>query len=68
MDESGKACHLLGQSSEAISHYRNYLAHFGINLEILNLMGSCFYKMGSYQGIKLALGLPGIQLPNLNNS
>lgn len=45
----GKASHLQGQFEEAISHYRNYLGHFGINLEILNLMGSCFYKMGRHQ-------------------
>jgi len=43
----GKSSHSLGQFEEAISYYKEYLSHFGTNLEILNLMGTCYYKLGN---------------------
>ncbi|MFB0564695.1 MAG: GWxTD domain-containing protein [Candidatus Aminicenantaceae bacterium] len=43
----GKSCHALGQFTEAISYYKNYLSRFGTNLEILNLMGTCYYRLGN---------------------
>lgn len=42
----GKSSHALGQFQEALSYYERYLSHFGANLEILNLMGSCYYQLG----------------------
>jgi len=42
----GKSSHALGQFKEALSYYERYLSHFGANLEILNLMGSCHYQLG----------------------
>jgi len=42
----GKSTHSLGQFEEAISYYERYLSHFGANLEILNLIGSCHYQLG----------------------
>ncbi len=42
----GKSTHALGQFQEALSYYERYLSHFGANLEILNLMGSCYYQLG----------------------
>jgi len=43
----GKACHALGQYGEATSYYEKYLSRFGTNIEVLNLMGSCQYKLGN---------------------
>ena len=43
----GKSCHALGQFEEALSHYKSYLSRIGTNLEILNLMGSCYYQLGN---------------------
>ena len=43
----GKSCHTLGQYAEAITYYRNYLSRFGANLEILNLLGTAYYKVGN---------------------
>jgi GWxTD domain-containing protein len=43
----GKSCHSLGQYQEAISYYQNYLSHVGTNLEIFNLLGTCYYQLGN---------------------
>ncbi|NIM90938.1 MAG: GWxTD domain-containing protein [Candidatus Aminicenantes bacterium] len=42
----GKSTHALGLYQEALSFYERYLSHFGANLEILNLVGSCHYQLG----------------------
>jgi len=42
----GKSCHALEQYSEAASFYREYLSRFGLNLEVLNLLGMAHYRMG----------------------
>jgi len=43
----GKAAHALGQFRKALSYYEKYFSQFGMNLEILNLMGTCHYKLGN---------------------
>jgi len=43
----GKAAHALGQFRKALSYYEKYFSRFGMNLEILNLMGTCHYKLGN---------------------
>lgn len=43
----GKSVHSLGQLDEAITHYKDYLSRFGLNLEILNLLGTAYYQMGN---------------------
>ncbi len=42
----GKATHSLGGYSEALAIYEKYLSRFGLNLEILNLRGTCHYQLG----------------------
>lgn len=42
----GKSCHALGELEEAATHYQEYLSRFGLNLEILNLLGMAYYRMG----------------------
>ncbi|MGB9763782.1 MAG: GWxTD domain-containing protein [Candidatus Saccharicenans sp.] len=46
---------LLGQSSqalnkyeEAISYYKQYLTHFGTNINVLNAIGECYYQLGDF--------------------
>jgi GWxTD domain-containing protein len=41
----GKSSHSLGKFDEAISYYQSYLSRFGANLEILNLLGTCYFKL-----------------------
>jgi GWxTD domain-containing protein len=41
----GKSIHSLGKFDEAISYYQSYLSRFGANLEILNLLGTCYFKL-----------------------
>lgn len=42
----GKSVHSLGQLDEAIALYSDYLSRFGLNLEILNLLGTAYYQKG----------------------
>jgi tetratricopeptide (TPR) repeat protein len=43
----GKSAHSLGLLNEAIADYTNYLSRFGLNLEILNLLGTAHYQKGN---------------------
>ena len=43
----GKSAHSLGQLDEAITYYGDYLSRFGLNLEILNLLGTAHYQKGN---------------------
>lgn len=42
----GKAVHTLGEFRQALTLYQKYLSRFGMNLEILNLTGTCHYQLG----------------------
>ena len=42
----GKSCHALEQYEEAVGHYTTYLSRFGLNLEVLNLLGMAYYRLG----------------------
>ncbi|MDH7513021.1 MAG: GWxTD domain-containing protein [Clostridiales bacterium] len=46
----GKSSHALEQYSEAAAFYREYLSRFGLNLEVLNLLGMACYRMGDRNG------------------
>jgi len=43
----GKSCHGLGQYAEAVMYYKDYLSRFGLNLEILNLLGMAYHRLGN---------------------
>jgi hypothetical protein len=43
----GKSAHSLGLLDEAIADYTSYLSRFGLNLEILNLLGTAHYQKGN---------------------
>jgi GWxTD domain-containing protein len=43
----GKSAHSLRQLDEAIADYSDYLSRFGLNLEILNLLGTAHYQKGN---------------------
>lgn len=43
----GQACHALSEFGEAVSFYQAYLARFGANIDILNWLGTCRYKLGN---------------------
>jgi len=43
----GRAHHALGEFAEAAVRYREYLERFGANIEIMNLLGTCYFKMGN---------------------
>ncbi len=41
-----KSCQSLSQFDEAIVYFKEYLSHYGTNLEILNSIGECYFKIG----------------------
>ncbi len=43
----GQSCQALGELADAISHYKNYLAYYGTNIQILNSAGDCYYQLGN---------------------
>ncbi|MGB7297555.1 MAG: GWxTD domain-containing protein [Candidatus Aminicenantales bacterium] len=43
----GKSVHSLGRLDEAIADYSDYLSRFGLNLEILNLLGTAHFQKGN---------------------
>jgi GWxTD domain-containing protein len=43
----GKSVHSLGQLDQAIADYEDYLSRFGLNLEVLNLLGTAHYQKGN---------------------
>ena len=43
----GKSAHSLGELDEAIADYSDYLSRFGLNLEILNLLGTAHFQKGN---------------------
>lgn len=46
---SGQTCQALGELTQAISFYKEYLTHFGANLNVLNAIGECYYKLGNFK-------------------
>jgi GWxTD domain-containing protein len=45
----GQSSQALGELAEAISYYKEYLAHYGTNIQILNSIGECYYQLGDPQ-------------------
>ena len=43
----GRTRHALGEFAEAAALYREYLERFGANIEVMNLLGTCYFKMGN---------------------
>ncbi|MGQ9672383.1 MAG: GWxTD domain-containing protein [Candidatus Aminicenantales bacterium] len=44
----------LGELAEAIAFYKEYLSHFGANINALNAIGECYYRLGNYQDALVA--------------
>lgn len=42
----GQASQGLGELAKAIAYYKEYLAHYGANLYVLNAIGDCYYRLG----------------------
>jgi GWxTD domain-containing protein len=50
----GQACQALGNFAEAITYYKNYLTRFGTNIQILNSIGECYYRLGNIEEALIA--------------
>jgi GWxTD domain-containing protein len=45
----GQASQALGELAEAASYYKEYLNHFGANINVLNAVGECYYQLGNFE-------------------
>jgi GWxTD domain-containing protein len=43
----GQACQALGEFQEAVTYYAAYLSRFGTNINILNMLGTCYFQLGN---------------------
>jgi len=43
----GKSHQALGKFDQAVSVYNEAISHFGINFNLLNSLGECYYRLGS---------------------
>jgi GWxTD domain-containing protein len=43
----GRSCQALGKNDEAVAYYKDYLEHFGANLDVLNAVGECYNRAGN---------------------
>jgi tetratricopeptide (TPR) repeat protein len=50
----GQSCQALGNFAEAIAYYKNYLTRFGTNIQILNSIGECYYRLGNMEEALIA--------------
>jgi tetratricopeptide (TPR) repeat protein len=50
----GEASQALGELAEAIARYKEYLAHFGANINVLNSIGDCHYQLGNWEEARVA--------------
>ena len=47
LEPVGRACQALGENEQAIVFYKDYLVHFGANLNVLNSVGECYLQLGN---------------------
>jgi GWxTD domain-containing protein len=50
----GQASQALGELAEAIAYYKEYLAHFGTNINVLNAIGECYAQLGNPEEARIA--------------
>jgi GWxTD domain-containing protein len=50
----GQASQALGELAEAIARYKDYLAHFGANINVLNVIGDCYHQLGDWEEARIA--------------
>jgi len=46
LEITGESFQALKQYQQAIDYYKQYLAHFGTNVNVLNAIGECYYQLG----------------------
>ncbi len=61
----GRTSHALEKYGAAIAYYQDYLSRFGMNLEVLNLLGTAYFRSGNNAAAlaawKKSLGINGSQ-------
>jgi tetratricopeptide (TPR) repeat protein len=50
----GQSCQNLGEFGQAISYYKDYLSYYGTNLQVLNSIGECYYRVGNKEEALIA--------------
>jgi GWxTD domain-containing protein len=50
----GQASQALGEYAEAIAYFKDHLSRFGTNLQVLNSVGECYYRLGNTEEALIA--------------
>ena len=50
----GQASQGLGELAEAIARFKEYLEHFGANINVLNSVGDCHHELGNWEEARIA--------------
>ena len=50
----GQASQALGELAEAIAHYKEYLAYYGANINVLNAIGECYVLLDNPEEARIA--------------
>jgi GWxTD domain-containing protein len=50
----GQASQALGELPDAIARFKEYLAHFGANISVLNSIGDCHYQLENWEEARIA--------------
>ncbi len=50
----GEACESLGELTEAVGFYKEYLNRMGTSIEVLNSIGDCYVKLGDPDNARVA--------------
>ena len=50
----GQAHQALGELAEAIARYKEYLAHYGANINVLNAVGDCYFQLANWEEARTA--------------
>jgi len=50
----GQSCQKLGEFGDAIAYYKDYLSHYGTNINVLNSIGECYYRLGNNEEALIA--------------
>ena len=50
----GQACQGMGELADAVAHYKDYLAYYGANINVLNAIGACYDQLGNPEEARVA--------------
>ena len=50
----GQASQALGEYGEAVAYFKDFLSRFGTNLQVLNSIGECYFRLNNMEEALIA--------------